>query len=52
MSVRLYTQEEIVNHLENSSLSKYMYSFGKAKRFRTIDKKGKSDELYILPSTK
>ena len=52
MSVRLYTQEEIVNHLENSSLSKYMYSFGKARRFRTIDKRGKSDMLYILPSTK
>ena len=50
--VRLYTQEEIVNNLENSSLSKYMYSFGKANRFRTIDKRGKSDELYILPSTK
>ena len=52
MSVRLYTQEEIVNHLENSSLSKYMYSFGKANRFRTIDRRGKSDNLYILPSTK
>ena len=52
MSIRLYTQEEIVNHLENSSKSKYMYSFGKANRFRTIDKTGKSDELYILPSTK
>lgn len=52
MSVRLYTQEEIVNNLQNSSLSKYMYSFGKVNRFRTIDRKGKSDELYILPSTK
>jgi hypothetical protein len=52
MSVRLYTQEEIVNHLENSSLSKYMYSFGKANRFYPIDKNGKSDELYILPSMK
>ena len=51
MSVRLYTQEEIVNHLENSSLSKYMYSFGKANRFRTIDRRGKSDDMYILPST-
>ena len=52
MSVMLYTQEEIVNHLENSSASKYMYSFGKATRFRNIDKRGKSDELYISPSTK
>ena len=51
MSVRLYTQEEIVNHLENSSLSKFMYSFGKARRFREIDNRGKSDKLYILPST-
>ena len=51
MSVRLYTQEEIVNNLHNSSLSKYMYTFGKANRFRTLDKRGKSDELYILPST-
>ena len=52
MSVRLYTQEEIVNNLQNTSDSKYMYSFGKAQRFRTIDKRGKSDALYILPSTK
>ena len=52
MSVRLYTQEEIVNHLQNSSDTKYMYSFGKANRFRTIDRRGKSDSLYILPSTK
>ena len=52
MSVRLYTQEEIVNHLQNASLSKYMYSFGKATRFKTIDRTGKSDSLYILPSTK
>ena len=51
MSVRRDTQEEIVNNLHNSSLSKYMYSFGKANRFRTLDKRGKSDELYILPST-
>ena len=51
MSVRLYTQEEIVNHLENDSLSKFMYSFGKARRFREIDNRGKSDKLYILPST-
>ena len=52
MSVRLYTQEEIVNHLQNTSDTKYMYSFNKANRFRTIDKRGKSDALYILPSTK
>ena len=52
MSVRLYTQEEIVNHPQNTSDTKYMYSFGKAKRFRTIDRTGKSDSLYILPSTK
>ena len=29
-----------------------MYSFGKAQSFRTIDKRCKSDTLYILPSTK
>ena len=52
MSVRLYTQEEIVNHLQNASDTKYMYSFGKASRFKPIDKRGKSDSLYILPSTK
>lgn len=53
MSVRLlYSQEEIVNHLQNTSDTKYMYSFGKAKRFRTIDRRGKSDSLYTLPSTK
>ena len=52
MSVRLYTQEEIVNHPQNTSDTKYMYSFGKANRFQTIDRRGKSDSLYILPSTK
>ena len=52
MSVRLYTQEEIVNHLQNTSNAKYMYSFGKANRFKTIDRNGKSDSLYTLPSTK
>ena len=52
MSVRLlYNQEEVVNHLENSSKTKYMYSFGKANRFRSIDKRGKSDNMYNLPSS-
>ena len=46
----LYTQEEIVNHLENCSPTKYMYSFPKSQRFWKIDKRGKSDNIYNLPS--
>lgn len=52
MSVRLYSQEEIVNHLENTSPTKFMYSFSKSDRFRKIDKRGKSDIFYNLPSMK
>ena len=50
MSVPLYTQEEIVNHLENASPTKFMYSFSKSDRFRKIDKRGKTDIMYNLPS--
>ena len=48
-SFELLTQEEIVNHLENNSPTKYMYSFPKSERFRKIDKRGKSDTFYNLP---
>lgn len=51
MSVRLYTQEQIVNHLENSSASKFMYSFGKSNRFREVDRRGKADDFYNIPSS-
>ena len=46
----LYTQEEIVHHPENNSTSKYMYTFGKADRFMKIDRTGKTDSYYTLPS--
>ena len=48
-SFELLTQEEIVNHLENASPTKYMYSFPRSERFRKIDKRGKSDIFYNLP---
>ena len=51
MSVQLYTQEQIVNHVENSSPTKFMYTFSKSPRFPEIDKRGKSDSIYNLPST-
>ena len=50
MSDQLYTQEEIVHHLENNSTAKYMYSFGKASRFKKIDRTGKTESIYTLPS--
>ena len=52
MSIQLYTQEQIVNHLENASPTKFMYSFSKAERFPTIKRTGKSDTFYTLPSTR
>ena len=52
MLVPLYNQEEIVNHVENTSPSKFMYSFPKSNRFMEIDKKGKTDIMYNLPSSK
>ena len=50
MSVQLYTQEQIVHHVENASPTKFMYSFGKAERFPKINRTGKSDTFYSLPS--
>ena len=52
MSVQLYTQEQIVNHVENSSPTKFMYSFSRAERFPPIKRTGKSDSFYTLPSMK
>ena len=43
---QLFTQEQIVNHQENASPTKFMYSFGKAKRFPELDRRGYSDSLY------
>ena len=51
MLVPLYNQEEIVNHVENSSPTKFMYSFSKSNRFMEISKNGKTDIMYNLPST-
>ena len=50
MSVQLYTQEQIVNHVENASPTKFMYSFSRAERFPRLDRRGKSDTFYNLPS--
>ena len=49
MSDQLYTQEQIVNHIENNSPTKFMYSFGRAPRFPKINRVGKSDALYVFP---
>ena len=49
---QLYTQEQIVHHVENASPTKFMYSFSKAPRFTSINKKGKCDSFYNLPSCK
>lgn len=46
-----YTQIQIVNHLENKSPTKYMYSFGKAPRFPLFRRNG-SDMFYDLPSVR
>ena len=45
----LYTQQRIVNHLENSSPTKFMYSFSRAQRFPSIDRRGFSDSFYVFP---
>ena len=50
MSIQLYTQEQIVNHVENASPTKFMYSFSRAERFPKINRTGKSDTFYTLPS--
>jgi len=50
MSIQLYTQEQIVNHVENASPTKFMYSFSRAERFPPIKRTGKSDTFYTLPS--
>ena len=52
MSTDLYIREKIVNHLENNSPSKFMYSFSKAPRFPSLKRNGKSDIFYNLPSMK
>ena len=51
MTEQLYTQEQIVHHVENASPTKFMYSFSKAERFPAINRTGKSDTFYNLPST-
>ena len=51
MSVQLYTQEQIVHHVENASPTKFMYTFSKAPRFPEINKNGKTDSIYNLPSS-
>ena len=45
----LYSQEKIVNHQENNSPTKFMYSFGRASRFPPLDRRGFSDSLYNFP---
>ena len=52
MSVQLYTQEQIVHHVENCSPTKFMYTFNKSPRFPEIDKRGKSDTIYNIPSSR
>ena len=49
MTEQLYTQEQIVNHVENASPTKFMYSFSKAERSPPINRTGKSDTFYNLP---
>lgn len=46
---QMYSQERIVHHLENSSPTKYMWSFSKSPRFPPIDRRGKSDAIYDFP---
>ena len=52
MSIQLYSQEQIVNHLENASPTKFMYSFSRAERFPPLKRTGKSDKFYTLPSVR
>ena len=49
MPYELYSQEKIVNHQENHSPTKFMYSFGRARRFPPLDRRGFSDSLYNFP---
>lgn len=51
MSVQLYTQEQIVHHVENASPTKFMYTFSKAPRFPEINKNGKTDSIYNIPDS-
>ena len=51
MSVQLYTQEQIVHHVENASPTKFMYTFSKAPRFPEISKNGKTDSIYNIPDS-
>ena len=51
MLVQLYSPEQIVNHIENNSPTKFMYTFNKARRFPKIDKNGKTDSIYNIPSS-
>ena len=51
-SAPFYTQEQIVHHLENSSPTKFMYSFGKAERFPPIKRSGYSDSFYNIPNSR
>ena len=52
MSYQLYTQEQIVHHVENTSPTKFMYSFSRAERFPPLKRTGKSDRFYTLPSVR
>ena len=45
----LYTQQRIVDHLENRSPTKFMYSFSRAQRFPSVDRRGFSDSFYVFP---
>jgi hypothetical protein len=45
----LYTQQRIVDHLENHSPTKFMYSFSRAQRFPSLDRRGFSDAFYVFP---
>ena len=45
----LYTQQRIVDHLENHSPTKFMHSFSRAQRFPSVDKRGYSDSFYVFP---
>jgi hypothetical protein len=52
MTNELYSRERIVNHVENNSPSKFMFSFGKASRFPKLSRMTYSDKFYDLPSTR
>ena len=51
MSIQLYTQEQIVNHVKNASPTKFLYSFP-VERFPPLKRSGKSDKFYTLPSVR